>query len=496
MSAFGRFLNRIFKPRETIKIVPARRSRYDLAQDTIESEKHWQNADDLSANAANSPAVRGKVRRRSRLENANNSYYAGLTRGLGQDLVGTGPRLQIKIPGHDRKKIRKIERAFALWARKSGFADTLRIMHEARMRDGECFGILSSNPKLAHPVKLSIRLYEADQVTTPDLNPSDPRAVDGMRVDEFGNVEKYHFLKNHPGDSVWASTWDYVTLDAASVIHWFRADRPNQRRGVPELMPGIPLLAQLRRYCKATLGAAELASKLAGVLKTNSAAANAAPVKIEAMDEIEIPDQALLSMPMGWEPYQFKPEQPINTFGDFKAENLTEFGRPVQATRNVTTGTSKDYNYASGRLDHMLYRGAIRVERNRCVFMVLDRVAIAWFDEAMFVPELMPLFDGLPPFAEWELAWFWDGFEDIDEVKAANARSIRLQSRTSTLARECAMTGDDWEEVVEQQGIEIRKCAEEGVPNPYAAATPAVAPTQPANEEQDGTADEEELVNA
>lgn len=461
MSMFSRFMDRIFKPRETVKIVPSRRSKYDAAQNTVENEKHWANADNLSANAANSFAVREKLRKRSRYECANNTNYAGLNRGLAQDLVSTGPRLQLRIPGVAREVLRRIERSFSLWVRKSGFTDKLRVLHETRIRDGEAFAILGFNPKISHAVKLNLRLYEADQVTTPDLNPSDARAVDGMRLDEFGNPTEYHFLKYHPGDSVWAASWDYNRIPASSVIHWFRPDRPGQMRGIPELMPGLPLLAQLRRYCQATLGAAELAARLAGVLSTNSAASNAAPVKIDAMDEIELPMQGLLTLPFGWGVNQFKPEQPINSFAEFKAENLTDFGRPVQAPRNVVTGNSAPYTYSAAKLDGRIYERANKVERNRCGLHVLDQVFLAWLDEATVSPGVLP--PGLPPFMDWLWEWFWDGFDSIEPVKDATATQIDLSTGMVTYADALAERGKDWEEHFEQRAAEQRRAAELGL---------------------------------
>ena len=49
----------------------------------------------LSAAAANSPDVRRILRNRSRYEIANNSYARGITLTLANDVVGTGPRLQM-----------------------------------------------------------------------------------------------------------------------------------------------------------------------------------------------------------------------------------------------------------------------------------------------------------------------------------------------------------------------------------------------------------------
>ena len=49
------------------------RGRYDAATTTEENRRHWASADHLSANAANSPAVRRVLRSRARYEVSNNS---------------------------------------------------------------------------------------------------------------------------------------------------------------------------------------------------------------------------------------------------------------------------------------------------------------------------------------------------------------------------------------------------------------------------------------
>ena len=48
----------------------------------------------------------------------------------------------------------------------------------------------------------------------------------------------------------------YDRVPAAAVIHYFRTDRPGQRRGIPEITPALPLFAQLRRYTLAVIAAA------------------------------------------------------------------------------------------------------------------------------------------------------------------------------------------------------------------------------------------------
>ena len=219
------------------------RGRYDAAATTEENRRHWANADGLSARAANSPEVRRVLRNRARYETANNSYARGIVLTLANDLIGRGPRLQMLTPSAEAN--RRIEQEFSRWAKAAGLAEKLRTMRMDRAQDGEAFAVLTSNPRLPRPVKLDLRLIEADQVATPELaGPDSPsNAVDGIVFDSFGNPVEYHLLRSHPGDPCGGSL-EYQRVPAAAMIHYFRADRPGQSRGVPEITPALPLFAQ------------------------------------------------------------------------------------------------------------------------------------------------------------------------------------------------------------------------------------------------------------
>jgi capsid protein len=96
------------------------------------------------------------------------------------------------------------------------------------------------------------------------------------------------------------------------MIHWFRADRPGQHRGVPEITPALPLFAQLRRYTLAVLGAAETAADFAAVIYTD-APANGEATPVEPLDVIELEKRMATTLPDGWKLGQIKAEQPAST---------------------------------------------------------------------------------------------------------------------------------------------------------------------------------------
>jgi capsid protein len=234
------------------------------------------------------------------------------------------------------------------------------------------------------------------------------------------------------------------------MVHYFRADRPGQCRGIPEITPALPLFAQLRRYTLAVIAAAETAADFAAVLYTD-APANGEADPVEPMDLVELERRMATVLPGGWKRGQVTAEQPATTYGEFKQQILNEIARCLNMPFNIAAGNSSGYNYASGRLDHQTYYKSIRVDQSHLGRVVLDPLLAAWLTEATLIDGLLPqplrqrgrLPDHLPPHLPPH-QWFWDGVEHVDPAKEANAQATRLPtipppSPTSTPAR--AATG-------------------------------------------------------
>ncbi|MBX3403808.1 MAG: phage portal protein [Phycisphaeraceae bacterium] len=476
-------------PRSGRRLVVA---KFDSAQTTAENRKHWANADGLAPNAAVNPEVRRILRNRARYEVANNSYAKGIVLTLANDTIGTGPRLQMLTEDADANA--RIEDAFDRWARAVDLSGKLRTMRMARAESGEAFALLVSNPAIASPVSLDLKLIEADQVCTPLLRRGRADEIDGIVLDAWGNPSAYRVLKRHPGASglLRAPIDDlaaYDTLPAASVVHYFRADRPGQLRGIPDITPALPLFAQLRRYTLATIAAAETAANFAAVIYTDSPP-NGEADPLEPMDEVELEQRLATVLPGGWKLGQVHAEQPTTTFGEFKREVLNEIARCLNMPFNVAAGNSSGYNYASGRLDHQTYFKSVRVEQHYLQLAVLDRLFKAWLNEAVLVEGLLPqsmrtLTGGAVTLPEH--AWFWDGVEHVDPAKEANAQATRLANHTTTLAAEFARQGRDWEQELRQRAKELTLMNELGLtPAPTATAGNAPAPQK---DDTDGNED-------
>ncbi|MCG3181440.1 MAG: hypothetical protein BIFFINMI_03835 [Phycisphaerae bacterium] len=453
------------------------RAKFDSAQTTPDNRRHWANADALSADAAANREVRRTLRNRARYEVANNSYARGIVLTLANDVIGTGPRLQMLTDSAETN--RTVEREFIAWAKAVGLPEKLRTMRMARAQDGEAFGILFTNDRLLSPVKLDLKLVEADQVTTPDLSPmATANAVDGILFDAFGNPQEYHVLKNHPGGGRVAFSRDYDRVPADSMIHWFRADRPGQSRGLPDIMPALPLFADQRDFTLSVVKAARSAADISLVMKTTAPpGGESAEVEKGAALEIELDRNTAIFAPEGWEPTQIKAEQPATTYDMFQRTLLNEIARCLNMPYNIAACNSSGYNYASGRLDHQTYYKSIRVEQGHCEAVVLDRILWAWLAEAANV-------FGLGDLEDVSHQWFWDGHEHVDPAKEASAQAQRLSSNTTTLAIEYARQGLDWEEQLRQRAKEVALMNELGL-SPAQAQPAQPQPTKDNPDEGD-----------
>jgi capsid protein len=478
------------------------RARYDSAETTAENVGLWVMTDFLSARAANSFQVRRQLKIRSRYEVANNSYLAGIVRSIANDLVGPGPRLQLATGNRDFDKA--VEAVFLRWQHAVGYAEKLRTMSMGKVQDGEGFGLLTTRRQQAatvggrwteidSPVQLDLVVVESDQVTTPDPGFYEYFWVDGVVLDRSGNPTEYHILRHHPGDLFipQLNPLVYDKWPVRYVCHWLRKDRPGQVRGVPETTPSLELGAQLRKYTKAVIQAAETAADFAAVLETEAPAdagepaltdqsgnPNGAVPPPQPFEALQIERGMLMTLPANNKLSQLKAEQPATTYEMFVRLIVREMCRCLNVPLNVALGDSSGFNYSSGRLDHLNYHRGQRVDRGLCDREVNDKAFAEWYAEARLVRGVLPhnAPAEVPPHR-----WFWRPAESIDPAKDATADGIELGNHTTTLAAVYGERGEDWEEAVKQRGVEAAALRKAGLlvdPAPPAGPTPATPATK------------------
>ena len=449
---------------------------YDAAQTTTTNARHWQNADGKAADEANDPFVRRTLRNRSRYEcDEGNSWATGIVDTLALDTIGTGPRLQVTVDGNpDGAAL--IERRFGEWARSVGLRNKLRLMRRSKAVSGEAFAKLFTNRRRpSWGVQLDLRVYEADQVSTPTAIFDPTRAVDGIDFDpESGDPATYHLLNQHPG-AAWA-TIEADPVDASEMVHLYKQLRPGQHRGIPELTTSLPLFAWLREYSLATLSAAKIAAMISAVIEADGPRVtydeNGNPVdsnhdpSVEAFDFMDLDYQAIAAMPYGWKLHQMRAEQPVNTHESFVRSILTEAARPVSMPYVIAAGDASRHNFASARMDLQTYALSIIDERAYFEHNCLDRVFAAWLDEALLVDGYL---DDVGDVLDIQHGWIWTsrGHVDPDKVSKANDRDLRngtkrrgriyseqgldIDEEDRKAAAECGLSVEDYRRRVSDQ---------------------------------------------
>jgi capsid protein len=483
-------------------------ARYDAAQTTVHNQKHWALADGLSVHEATNPHVRRTLRNRARYEVLEaNSYAKGIVRTYANDTIGTGPRLQIRTG--NIKVDAWLESEFYKWSRRVKLARKLHTIKMSKVIDGEGFGLLVTNPKVKHAVKLALNPLPAEQVTSPDYSydMTDDNSVDGIHFDEYDNPVRYDVVKDNVlSSSSVNSTLDYESVPARYVVHLFDEERSQQKRGICEIATALPLFAHLRRYSLAVISAAETAADLAGVATSTGPHVNP-DEDVEPMDIIDIERNMLLFLPEGYDMRQFKPEQPVTNYSMFKDAIINEIARCLNMPFNIAAGNSSDYNYASGRMDHQTYFKSLRIETNRVEESAMEPVLDEWLIEASMAWDEDPYWSSTAPdeirgdiatfFANYEsldqledYTWYWDGTEHVDPQKAANAQKTKLENKTTTYKAEYAKENKDWrvelmQYAEEQKFIRDNNINTEGVMDHGKPSTETDAPEESEDEENE-----------
>jgi len=445
-----------FEFRMTSKQPTKKRAYYEAAESKGYMANHWAKADSRDVNGPIFDSL-AKVRNRCRFEVANNSLALAAVTALADAVVGEGPRLQMTTEDSDVNT--SIELAFEAWCRvcdfrgMQTFGQILRMVGAFNQADsGEGFIVTKSVRNNLSPVALRLLVVESDRIDTPFGKSYYSDVIEGIEVGEEGLPVAYYLSKKHPGDYYSSNILDeYDRIPADSVIHLFRPTRPGQSRGFPWLSTVLNQFAELRSYASSTLKAADVAARMAAVLETDSSLLPGSGDDYEAFDPVEIESGSMITLPKGLKLSQFKSENPSATYKEFYDCKLREIGRAFNMPFNVISGDSSSYNYSSGRLDFQNWWKYVGVLQSWIERSVCDRVFKKWLQEAMLVPGTID-FGGLDE--EVILAaipeWYWPGIEHVDPLKEANAQTVCLENKTTSLSTEYAKAGKDWEKELRQ----------------------------------------------
>lgn len=449
------------------------RAKFDAAQTFTGNENHWKQADFLDPHAVASYEVRRRLRSRSRYEICeNNPYLKGTVLTICNDFVGSGPKLKVVDEKLSPEKRQLIQQRFMEWATAIGLRQKLWRARMAKIVDGETFLIpyVNKNRKIYDPVLLDFQVIEADRVSTfagQAIVKGNITEIDGVRFDKQENPTEYFVLDRHPGSNyaaLEADKHDGKWIKAKYVIHWYRQDR-GWLRGIPETTPSLPLCSVLRRYTMSVLRNAEASADITVLLETELPASPGAWTNGQGQQLIDDPFDIFpiemgmaMTLPFGYKANQLDAVPMGVQYDEYVGSLLREITRPILSPYNITSGSSKDSNMASGVLDATIYKGGQQAERMSCEESALCFLFYLWWQEAIRIPG--HLGSGFSA-AEWKdkvpkHRYRWDriGLDHTDPAKVAQALETLHNKRFLTDAdiQESYYNRDvdDWREEIEE----------------------------------------------
>jgi len=474
------------------------RGKYDAAQTNHMNQRHWANADNLSADQANSPSVRQILRNRSRYEISNNAYLCAMVEGYANEVVGTGPRMEFLDPNATINM--DVENAWLTWFEEIDGPDLVKMAFQTAVGDGESFMVQANGNNVRSQVQLDYVMLDAERCSnsTEGFGILSDKNIDGVILNDIGKPIAYDFSERHPGASfMQTGFFKSKRLPKSAVIHFFKANRPEQHRGIPEITTALPLGAKLRSYSLSTIEAAKIAASFSGVLHTQSNTMNdslsntgsAGDGQFKSMEEFELQNGMMLVLPDGWDMKQVKAEHPTSTYKEFKRAIVAEMSRSLLMPYNVAAGDSSGYNYASGRLDRLTWRKVLKIRQKQVERKILQAMFFAWWDEAILIDGVLPQRVrrlGYTPIFKW----FFDGDAAIDPEKESKADRNDLESKATNYAEIYARKGKNWKTEFAQIAEEEKEAEKLGIklfqPNPILLPDPDEEETE--EEEEEATA--------
>ena len=220
-----------------------------------------------------------------------------------------------------------------------------------------------------------------------------------------------------------------------------------QVRGASWFESALPLLQQLREYTAAVIETAKRGAKLVNTFESqngisldefneNFETITGSPASADvwpSWGRFNTGNGEALVLPPGATSKTFSPSQPTTEASNFTANILGQIGYSMGLPRNKATGSSHEYNFASGRLDNQPFEMLINTVRlDLFERRALDKLLKYFY--ISILPDVLTQFEDAPEVEEFEFEWIWPTPPLIDPESQARTNAIKLKSAQATLA--------------------------------------------------------------
>lgn len=418
---------------------------------------------------------------------------------LTTSVVGWGIQPKPKIDGdflgmsdEEREEIeRNILREFKLWAespmcdaeRQQNFYGLQQLAFLSMLMSGDVFVLFGMKENKSTPYMTTIRLLEADRISTPDSSgdseseetTSGGRIIDGVEIDKEGAVIRYHVANRSPLANNDNSELSWQPIEAfgadtglPNILHIMTHERPEQRRGVPFVAAEIEALKQFERYMTSELAANVVSAMLTAFITSKEDDGQfGMEDSVNQEDKVtndelhfELSPGAFYSLPPGKHVETVNPLRANSQFESFVSTTITVIASSMGIPKEVLI-KKYESNYTAARAALLDFWRTVRVYRTRFNSTFNQPIYEQWLSEAVAAGriEAPGFFDDPAVRQAWcGCAWMGASMGHVDPLKEVNAAERRIANNITTQEQEASeYNGNDWAAIVRQRKREIEE---------------------------------------
>ena len=384
---------------------------------------------------------------------------------------------------------RTILREFRLWAentlcdaeRQQNFYGLQQLAFLSMLMSGDVFVLFGMKENRRTPYQTTVRLLEADRISTPDSSESTSqettaggRIIYGVEIDREGAVVRYYIASRSPIAGNDSSTLTWTAVDAygsdtgyPNILHIMTYERPEQRRGIPFVSAEIELIKQFSRYMHAELAGKVVSAMLTLFITSKEDDGKAGMEDAVNEDEkvtddelkLELAPGAIYDLPPGKDVTTVDPKRSDTQFESFVNTCITVIASSMGIPKEVLI-KKYESNYTAARAALLDFWRTVRVYRTRFNASFNQPIYEQWLSEAVAAGriEAPGFFDDPAVRQAWcGCSWMGASMGHVDPLKEVNAAATRIANNITTQEQEASeYNGNDWSANVRQRRKEIK----------------------------------------
>ena len=355
---------------------------------------------------------------------------------------------------------------------------------------------------MSRPYKTAIQMVDTDRLSNPYDAMDTPSLRGGVERDRYGAPQHYFIRRAHPTDFdpngySWRKVQARTPWGRTQVIHLKDAMRPEQTRGISDMVAVLKQMRMTQKFSDIMLQNAVVNATYAAVIESDLPPAEAFASLGEGSSQkwaedylsgvaaytgqsrnLHLDGAKIAHLYPGSKLKMLNAGQPGGIGTVFEESLLRKIAASLGLSYEQFTKDFTKTNYSSARAT----MGETGKRMAAVKKMMADRFATLcyqlWLEEAINAGEL-PLpagvkksffYKGQNKDAITACSWIGASKGQIDELKETQAAVMRINSGLSTLEDEANRLGKDWREVLEQRAREQKYAETLGISlNPNAS---------------------------